>query len=61
MRDFIGAEFLGNIIGVHPNENTGTVWLNAVALIRIIKAHGNDDDIVDLNGRIFCDVSRSHS
>jgi Ala-tRNA(Pro) deacylase len=47
---YLDAEFLGNIIGVHPNENTATVWLRADALIRIIKAHGNDVDIIDLNG-----------
>jgi Ala-tRNA(Pro) deacylase len=47
---YLDAEFLGNIIGVHPNDNTATVWLHADALIRIIKAHGNGVDIVTLNG-----------
>ncbi|WP_125710441.1 prolyl-tRNA synthetase associated domain-containing protein [Lacticaseibacillus porcinae] len=47
---YLDTEFLGNVIGVHPNDNTATVWLSADALIRIIKAHGNDVDIVDLNG-----------
>ncbi len=29
------------LIGVHPNENTATVWLKTEDLIRIIKEHGN--------------------
>lgn len=29
------------IVGVHPNDNTATVWLKTIDLIRIIKEHGN--------------------
>ena len=29
------------IIGVHSNDNTATVWLKTIDLIRIIKEHGN--------------------
>ena len=29
------------LIGVHPNENTATVWLSPEDLINIIKDHGN--------------------
>ena len=40
---YIDEYFLsGNqIIGVHPNDNTATIWLNTNDLIRIIKKHGN--------------------
>ena len=31
-----------NMIGVHPNENTATVWIKTNELIDIIKEHGND-------------------
>ena len=30
------------IIGVHPNDNTATVWLKTNDLIEIIKEHGNE-------------------
>ncbi|KRK97664.1 YbaK prolyl-tRNA synthetase associated region [Secundilactobacillus odoratitofui DSM 19909 = JCM 15043] len=46
---YLDAEFAGNLIGVHPNDNTATVWLNADVLVNLIKAHGNDVDIVELN------------
>lgn len=36
------------IIGVHPNDNTATVWLKTVDLIHIIEEHGNLVDIIDI-------------
>lgn len=36
------------IIGVHPNENTATVWLKADDLISIIKNHGNTVSITEI-------------
>ena len=36
------------IIGVHPNDNTATVWLNVMDLIEIIKEHGNEINIVEI-------------
>lgn len=38
---FIDCYFDG-IIGVHPNDNTATVWMKTSDLIDIIKKHGND-------------------
>ena len=29
------------LIGVHPNDNTATVWLKTKDLIRVIQEHGN--------------------
>ena len=37
-----------NMIAVHPNENTATVWLNVNDLVEIIKEHGNQINIVDI-------------
>lgn len=47
---FIDKEFLAGtqIIGVHPNENTATVWLKSEDLIGIIKEHGNHIKIIDI-------------
>lgn len=43
--DFLGEECL---IGVHPNDNTATVWLKTTDLIKIIKDHGNSVKTVKL-------------
>lgn len=41
---FIDEEFFSGsgLIGVHPNDNTATVWLSANDLISIINEHGNE-------------------
>ena len=40
---YIDKEFVDmNMIGVHPNENTATVWIETNELIDIIKEHGNE-------------------
>ena len=41
---FLDQDFLQEpgLVGVHPNENTATVWLKAEDLIRIILEHGNE-------------------
>ncbi len=40
--------FDSNIIGIHPNDNTATIWLNPNDLIEIIKEHGNQVNIVEI-------------
>lgn len=37
-----------DLIGVHPNDNTATVWLKAEDLIRIIKDHGNEIHVTNI-------------
>lgn len=41
---FLDQDFLQEpgLVGVHPNENTATVWLKTEDLIRIIREHGNE-------------------
>lgn len=36
------------MIGVHPNDNTATVWLKTEDLVHIIKEHGNEIEVVSL-------------
>ena len=36
------------MIGIHPNENTATVWLKTEDLIKILKENGNDINIVKI-------------
>ncbi len=44
---FLDGELVnGGLIGVHPNDNTATVWLNTTDLIALIKEHGNEVEIV---------------
>lgn len=47
---FIDRDFLNEpeIIGIHPNDNTATIWLKAKDLIEIIKKHGNEVNVVEL-------------
>lgn len=43
--DFINGT---QLIGVHPNDNTATVWLKVEDLIKIIEEHGNQIHIVEI-------------
>lgn len=36
------------IIGIHPNDNTATIWLKVEDLIDIIKEHGNKITITEI-------------
>lgn len=36
------------MIGIHPNENTATVWLKTEDLIKILKETGNEINIVKI-------------
>lgn len=45
---FLDAEFGGQTIGVHPNDNTATVWLSADALVSLLRAHGSPVEWVTL-------------
>lgn len=44
---FLDEELLKcGLIGVHPNDNTATVWLKTTELIDIITEHGNEIEAV---------------
>lgn len=47
---YLDKEFLTGkeIIGVHPNDNTATLWLKVEDLINLIKDHGNEVTIINL-------------
>lgn len=45
---YLDAEFMGNKIGVHPNDNTATVWLQAEDLVGLIREHGNKVTYVEI-------------
>lgn len=44
---FLDEELLKcGLIGIHPNDNTATVWLKTTELIDIITEHGNEVEAV---------------
>lgn len=44
---FLDSDFgEADLIGVHPNENTATVWLKAGDLVRLIREHGNEVELI---------------
>lgn len=47
---FIDQTFLKcpGLIGVHPNDNTATIWLKTNDLINIIKEHGNIVKVIEI-------------
>ncbi len=45
---FLDSAFSGGLVGVHPNDNTATVWLQAEDLTRLIEEHGNPVCVAEL-------------
>ena len=45
---YLDEEFIGNKIGVHPNDNTATIWMQAVDLMGLIQKHGNEAEYVKI-------------
>ena len=45
-KDFVYED---SIIGIHPNDNTATIWIKVDDLINIIKDHGNIVNIVKID------------
>lgn len=44
---YLDADFEHGLIGVHPNENTATVWLKTADLVGFIKQRGNPAEFID--------------
>lgn len=47
---YIDEAFLAEpgLIGIHPNDNTATVWVKAEDLIALIKEHGNQVHVTQI-------------
>ena len=45
---YLDEEFLAapGLIGVHPNDNTATIWLKSADLVKLVEEHGNDVHVV---------------
>ena len=48
VRFYLDQDFLEEpgIIGIHPNDNTATVWLKTRELVELIRRHGTPTEIV---------------
>ena len=47
---YLDSEFMhSDLVGVHPNDNTATLWMKATDLIDIVKSHGNQVHVVEFN------------
>lgn len=45
---YLDSEFRGGLIGLHPNENTASIYLSADDLVKLIEEHGNTVSIAVL-------------
>lgn len=47
---FLDAELLAppGLVGVHPNDNTATVWLKTKDLVRILRERGSEVEVVEI-------------
>lgn len=45
---YLDTTFSDGLIGVHPNDNTATVWMKTLDLVRILEDHGTDIHIVEI-------------
>ncbi len=45
---YLDAEFKDGIIGIHPNENTATVWLQGDDLVALLRENGCEVEIVEI-------------
>lgn len=48
VRLYLDAAFSGHVIGVHPNDNTATVWLQTDELVALLRQHGNEVELIEL-------------
>ena len=46
---YLDLEFKNELIGVHPNDNTATVWLKTNDLVSLIKERGSEFEFFELN------------
>ena len=45
---FLDQSLMGGIIGVHPNDNTATVWMQAGDLVRLLEEDGHTVQVVEI-------------
>ncbi len=46
---YIDEDFIGGIIGIHPCDNTATVWMNTDDLLQLLAARGHHAHITKID------------
>ena len=46
---YLDSAFTNSLVGVHPNDNTATVWLKGPDLVKVIEEHGNTVKMVAID------------
>ncbi|MBQ3390184.1 MAG: prolyl-tRNA synthetase associated domain-containing protein [Firmicutes bacterium] len=45
---YLDAAFGDGLIGIHPNDNTASVWLKATDLVKVLEDHGSPVNVVEI-------------
>lgn len=45
---YIDADYENNLIGIHPNQNDATVWLQGKELVKLIEEHGTTIEYITI-------------
>ncbi len=45
---YLDKSFIGGKIGIHPNDNTATIWMQADELMELIQKHGNTAEFTEM-------------
>ena len=45
---YLDQELEDSLIGVHPNDNTATVWMQSKDLMMLLKEHGTEVHVVEI-------------
>ena len=45
---YLDAEFEGGMMGVHPNDNTATVYMKAADVLHLIIEHGSEAELAEI-------------
>ena len=45
---YIDADYKDNLIGIHPNQNDATVWLQGRDLVKLIEEHGTTIEYITI-------------
>ena len=45
---FLDSQFEDNMMGIHPNDNTATVWIKTADLVKLLNEHGTTVEFAEV-------------
>ena len=45
---FLDSQFEDNMMGIHPNDNTATVWIKTADLVKLLNEHGTTIEFAEV-------------